>query len=59
MPGFNYSSFKAAVKRIEQEKFAELEREINQVKAFVEKALTLSLESSANTARMNYPGVEL
>jgi hypothetical protein len=59
MAGFNYNSFKEAVRRIELEKFAELERDINQVKAFVEKALTLSLESSANVARMNYPGVEL
>lgn len=57
--GFNYSSFKDAVKKIEQEKFAELEKDINQVKAFIEKALTLSLESSANMTRMNYPGVEL
>ena len=59
MRGFNYSNFKDAVRRIEQEKFAELERDINQVKAFIEKALTLSLESSANVSRMNYPGVEL
>jgi len=59
MSGFNYNSFKEAVRRIEQEKFAELERDINQVRAFIEKALTLSLESTSNTSRMNYPGVEL
>lgn len=59
MPSFNYNSFKEAIKKIEQEKFAELENEINQVKIFIEKALTSALECSANTTRVNYPGVEL
>lgn len=59
MLGFNYNEFKSAIQRVKEEKHNELVNEINQVKAFIEKALTLSLESTSNTARMNYPGVEL
>lgn len=59
MIGFNYDSFKEAVKRVEQENYARLMDDVEKVKVFVEKALTLCLESNANTARMQYPGVEL
>ena len=52
MIGFNYDSFKEAIKRVEQENYARLMDD-------VEKALTLCLESNANIARMEYPGVEL
>lgn len=58
MPGFNYKSFKEALLRVEQENHARLMDEIEKVKAFVEKSLTLFLESSANLARMDYPGIE-
>jgi hypothetical protein len=59
MIGFNYDSFKAALKRVEEENHARLMADIEKVKAFVEKALTLCLESSASMSRANYPGVEL
>lgn len=59
MSGFNYDSFKLALKRVQDENHERLLQDIDKVKVFVEKALTLCLESSANTARMNYPGVEL
>jgi len=59
MPGFNYNNFKAALKNVETENHARLMIDIEKVKAFVEKMLTLCLESNANIARMNYPGVEL
>lgn len=59
MIGFNYNSFKEALKRVEQENHARLMEDIEKVKAFVEKALTLCLESNANLSRTNYPGVEL
>lgn len=59
MPGFNYNNFKEALRRVEQENHAKLMQDIEKVKAFVEKALTLCLESNANLSRMNYPGVEL
>lgn len=59
MLGFNYNNFKDAVKRSEEEKHEELTKDVNQVRAFVEKILTLSLDNCANKARTNYPGVEL
>lgn len=59
MAGFNYNSFKAAIKRVEEESYAQLQKEITQVKAFVEKALTLFLESSSNISRVNYQGIDL
>jgi len=59
MLGFNYNNFKEAVKADEAEKHEELTKDVNQVRVFVEKMLSLSLDSSANRARTNYPGVEL
>lgn len=59
MIGFNYNSFKEALKKVEQERYEQLQRDIVQVKAFVEKALTLFLESSANVSRVNYQGIDL
>lgn len=59
MSGFNYDSFKEALRKVQEENHTRLLQDIEKVKAFVEKALTLCLESNANTARMNYPGVEL
>jgi len=59
MAGFNYNSFKAALRKVEEDNHARLMADIENVKAFVEKALTLCLESNANMARTSYPGVEL
>lgn len=59
MSGFNYELFKEAIKRVEQENYAKLLCEVEKVKEFVERNLALFLESNANLARMNYPGVEL
>lgn len=56
---FNYESFKNALRKVEEEKFAILKKDIEQVKAWVEKMLTLSLESTANMSRTNYSGVDL
>lgn len=56
---FNYESFKRALKKVEEERFALLKKDIEQVKAWVEKMLTLSLESTANISRTNYLGVDM
>lgn len=55
----NYENFKAALRKVEEDNHARLMADIEKVKVFVEKTLTLCLESNANVARMNYPGVEL
>lgn len=58
MAGFNYDSFKAALKRAQDESYAILMKDIQIVKAHVERWLTLFLDSNANLSRMNYPGIE-
>lgn len=55
MIGFDYNSFKEALKRVQEERHALLLQDIQKVKAFVEKMLTLFLESSTNMSRVNYP----
>lgn len=59
MIGFNYNRFKDALKKAQEDSHAILLEEIDVVKANVERALTLWLESSANMTNVNYPGVEL
>lgn len=59
MLGFNYKGFKEALNRAQEENHAVLMGEIAKVKAFIEKYLTLFLESNANLARVDYPGVEV
>ena len=59
MFNFNYENFKGAQKEAGQENHNALMDDIEKVKAFVEKGLTMFLESSANRANTNYPGVEL
>lgn len=56
---FNYNSFKAALKNSEQVGHEELSQDLEKVKAWVEKALTLCLECNASQARTNYPGLEV
>lgn len=58
MSGFNYESFKEALKRVQEENHARLMQDIAKVKAFVEKSLTLFLESSSNISQMKYPGIQ-
>lgn len=56
---FNYEKFKNALRKVEEERFLALKKDIEQVKAFVEKALTLCLESTANMSRTSYSGVDI
>jgi len=59
MLGFNYDSFKEAIKKVEQENYARLMNDIEKVKAFVEKALAMFLESNTNMTQVRYPSVGL
>jgi len=56
---FNYENFKVALKKVEEERFELLKKDIEIVKAKVERILTLCLESSANISRTNYAGVDM
>lgn len=58
MFNFNQGDFRAALFKLDEENHAKLIEDIEKVKAFVEKALTMFLESSANMSRASYPGVE-
>ncbi len=59
MKGFNYNKFRSAVEQAKEEMHNDLVKEVNQITEFIEKALTMSFESKANIARMNYPGIDL
>lgn len=59
MPGFNYDRFKEALRKAQEDSYALVLKDIQIVKAWIEKALTLFLESSTNMARTNYPGLEI
>ncbi len=59
MLGFDYAQFKEAIHAAQQKKYEELKIDIEKTKQFVEKILTLSLESNANTARTSYQGIDL
>lgn len=55
---FNREKFEGAVKEAEARENELLMNEVDQVKRFVEKALTLCLESTSNIARTSYPGID-
>ena len=59
MFNFNHESFKAALKKSEDENNNLLMEEIEKVKAFVEKALSLGLNCTASMSRAEYPGLEI
>lgn len=59
MFNFNHGEFKQALKKVEDDNHSILMEEIEKVKAFVEKALSLGLESTASMSRANYQGLEL
>lgn len=55
----NYEKFKNALKRYEEKRFEELKAEINKVKSFIEKMLTICFENTASQARSNYSGLDM
>lgn len=58
MFNFNREKFEGALKESEVRENELLINEVDQVKKFVEKALTLCLESTSNLARTSYPGID-
>jgi len=59
MSGFDYNKFKEALNVAKMQKYEELKDDINKTKAFVEKMLTLSLESNSNISKATYHGIDL
>lgn len=55
----NYEKFKLALKRVEEERFEILKKDIEQVKIWVEKMLTLGLESTSSISRASYLGLDM
>lgn len=53
----NYESFKEAVDNVKKEEHKLLMFDLEKVKAFVEKVLTLCLESNTNKTLTNYHNV--
>lgn len=59
MLNFSYEGFKKALYRVEEGEEGKLQKDLDQVKAFVERCLTACLESTANQARTNYSGIDM
>ena len=59
MFNFNREKFEGALKEADENQNVLLMNEVDQVKKFVEKALTMCLESTASISRATYPGVDL
>lgn len=59
MSNQNFDKFKAALKKGEEERFAELQNDVQKVRTIVEKLLTSFFESTANQAKTNYAGLEM
>ena len=55
----NFERFKQALKKREEESFARLKKEIQEVKAFIEKMLTMFFESTTSQAQTNYSGLQM
>ena len=58
MFNFNREKYEAALDEAKARNNELLMNDVDQVKKFVEKALTLCLDSTANNARTAYPGVD-
>ena len=58
MLNFSYG-FKKGLYRVEEGKENQLKKDLDSVKAFVEKCLTACLESTSNMARTTYTGIDL
>ena len=59
MSGFDYNKFKEALQIAKMQKYEELKEDIKITKVFLEKVLTLTLESSSNLSKTIYPGIDL
>lgn len=59
MFNFNRDKFDVALKKAQEKENVLLMNEVDQVKKFVEKALTMCLESTANMSRVSYPGIDI
>ena len=57
MTGFE--KFKLALKKAEEKRNEDLNRDIAKVKAVIDKVLKMAFENTANIARTKYAGLEM
>ncbi len=57
MAGFE--KFKMALKKAEEQKYEELQKDLKKVKTVIEKVLSMAMENTANVARTKYAGLEM
>lgn len=55
----NFEKFKLALKKLEEQKYAELREDVKKVRNVVEKILKLAFENTAQVARTNYAGIDI
>ena len=54
----NFEKFKLALKKLDEQRYAELQEDVKKVRNVVEKILKLAFENTAQVARTNYAGVD-
>ena len=59
MVDMNFHKFKEALQKVEDNKYQQVEEDVQNVKAFVEKALKLLLDNTASNSRTSYQGLEM
>ena len=57
MAGFE--KFKMALKKAEEQKYEELQKDLKKVKTVIEKILSMAMENTASVARTKYAGLEM
>ena len=55
----NIEKFKNALKKVEEEKYEELQKDVKKVRNTIEKILKMALENTAQLARTNYCGMDM
>ncbi len=56
---YSFLKFKNALKESEERRQEILQKDIQKVRAAVEKFLTMAMENTANAARTQYSGLEM
>ena len=55
----NFERCKLAIKKFEEQRYAELKEDIKKVKETIEKMLTLAFECTSSQAKTNYYGLDM
>ena len=55
----SFEKFKKELKKVEEQKYEELQNDVKKVRNVVEKILKMALENTAQVTRTSYAGTEM